>query len=342
MINILTNVTLLNFAYKIIIPTLMLNFLVNKFSNNTSSISEKRISRKANPISFWMCIFHTLFIIILLYLYCKIELITIILNLCGLMIFFSIFVICFLQACIPTLKLQNRKLNYIETEIYLYISYFILLLFKEFPIIDLKQLLLSLYSNYFTIFQYIFIPLLLLKVFFICITIIYSCIILLKNFKIITKAVITKITFKINFKDNKLIQFLFSFNWYYYDFIIFTKYKQKHKHFKLLILFLDLIIAFIIDILVFFIYLLRLPIWTFTLILNLLFNYLLKLSNIDLSIFVFKWFRIIFIFSILVTYIIIKIYNLEIQPAILDIFELIATVILIPFIIEQISKSNKK
>ena len=341
MINILTNTTLLNFAYSIVFFTLILNFCINKISNTKNNVSKEKIERKANPISGWICIFHTLFIIILLILYLKIPIINTILNICCLMIFFSIFIICFLQACIPTLKQQNKNLNYIQTEIYLYCSCFTFLIIKNFSIIDSNHLLL-LYNNHFTLFQYLFIPLLLLKIFFICITITYSCIILLKNFKTILKKVIKKINLIINFKEKKFIQFIFSLDWYFYDFIIFTKYKQKHKQFNLFIFIIDFFIAIIIDTIIFFIYLLRIPIWTFTIILNLLFNFLLKLSNIDLSIFVFKWFRIIFIFSILITYIIIKIYNFEIEPSILDIFELIATVILIPFIIEQISKSNKK
>jgi len=336
MVDLITDNTLLNYLSIFITVVLIIHYIVPKFINKQDK-NKHIIKREVNSLKWWMAIIHIITLIIFIVLIFKIKILYNIIGLFCILWFTSMIFIYFIQVCIITIKLKNTELNNIEILSFLYFSYFALLIFNKSNGNYINELLILFNNTHPTAFQCFFILLLLIKIFFFCFFTLYSIFILAKDLKTLLVHIKNKINLKFKFDNNKLIKFLFSMDCYFYDFKFFEKYKT-HKLLIPILFCLDLIISIIVDVFTYCIYFLRFPIWLITIAIKYFYNILIKICNSNTALFVFKWFRIVIIISILITYIILKTYNLNINQPLMEIFELISTVILIPLILEQISK----
>jgi len=338
MIELITNNTLFNYLYILITIVLIINYVVTNFITKEDN-NKSTIKREANPLKWWMGIIHISTLIIFIVLIFKIQILHTIMGILSFLCFLSMILIYFIQVCSISIKLKNKELNNIEILSFLYFPYLALLVFNKSNGNNINELLILFNNTYPTTFQCFFIFALLIKVFFLCFFTLYSIFILLKDLKTLLVYIKNKLDVKFQIYNNIFIKFLFSMDWYFYDFKFYEKYK-KYKLLIPLLFFLDLIISIIVDIFTFYIYILRFPIWILTIGIKYFYNILVKICNSNIALFVFKWFRIVLIISILITYIILKTYNLNIKQPLMEIFELISTVILIPLILEQVSKLN--
>ena len=309
----------------------------------TSIIENKDVkstNRKVNDVKRWMLIIHLIFHIICIILILKIELIFRFILILCIPLYISILSTLLIEILKNVRKIRKEEFNELEINSFLLFSYFTLLIFNKDMQNILKNSLIALGDTHHTIFECLALSLLVLKVFFISFFALYGTLMIIKNIII----VLNKISIKLNlrFKLLKYIEkFFINDDWYFYDFMLLNKYK-KIKFLIPLLFIADLIILIICDIFIFLMYFIRYPILSIIIIVKYVYKFLNSIRNLNIAYFTFKWFRIMIIFSIIVTYIILKMFNINISQNIMDIFELISTVILIPLILEQIFNIREK
>lgn len=316
---------------------LTFRYIVRGFTKDKEA---KTTERKVNNVKSWMLIIHLIVFIICIILIFKIEIVFIFVSILCIPLYISILIIYFIQIVKNVRQVKGKEWNEFEINSFLSFSYFALLVFNENMQNNLKSFLITLEDNYQIIFECFALTMLVLKVFFISFFSLYGILIMIRNIGMIINKIFIK--FNLHFKILKKIEkFFINNDWYFYNFILLNKYKKL----KFLIPFLfiiDLIVLIICDMFVFLMYFIRCPILTIIIIVKYVYRFLKNIRDLNISFFTFKWFRIMIIFSIIFAYVILKLFNVNISQNVMDIFELISTVILIPLIFEQIFNIKEK
>lgn len=325
-----------NISYKYLFYSIsiafLLRYIVTDFilANKKSKIE----NRKVNTIEGWMAIPHLTVLIICIILIVKVKTIYNFIAILCIPLYISILIIYFLQIIENVKQVKDREFNELEINSFLSFSLFILLVFTEKSQEFFKEFLQILEGAHPTFFQCFALIVLVLKTFFVSFFTLYSILIIIKNFKIIMNKILTKLNIKFNLYS-KISNFFLNNDWYFYDFVLLKKYK-KIKILIPILFIVDLTVLIICDIFTFLMYFIRYPILTLMVLFKYVCKFLKNIENLNISLFTFKWFRIMIIFSITLTYVMLKLFSINILPNIMDIFELISTVILIPLIFEQI------
>ena len=330
-----------DFSIKFLIILIGIVQLLHIFINNNIEDKESDVkNNKVHTIKPWMLIMHLIVLTGIFILILKIKILLNLITLLCIPFYISILIMCFIQIIKNVKKIRKEEFTEFETNSFLYFSYLVLLFFNKKIQGELENYLVLLQNNHQTIFECTTLILLFFKTFFLSFFGLYALLMIIRYFKKIINKLFSRV--HINFKFFKKIYNLFTNDeLYIYDFVLFNKYKKI----KFLIPFLfviDLTILIIYDILFILIFFIRYPIGIVIVIFRYINKFFNNITTLNISIFTFKWFRIMIIFSISFTYIILKILKINISQNIMDIFELISTVILIPLIFEQLFSNKEK
>ena len=330
-----------DFSIKFLIILIGIVQLLHIFINNNIEDKGSDVkNNKVHTIKPWMLIMHLIVLTGIFILILKIKILLNLITLLCIPFYISILIMCFIQIIKNVKKIRKEEFTEFETNSFLYFSYLVLLFFNKKIQGELENYLVLLQNNHQTIFECTTLILLFFKTFFLSFFGLYALLMIIRYFKKIINKLFSRV--HINFKFFKKIYNLFTNDeLYIYDFALFNKYKKI----KFLIPFLfviDLTILIIYDILFILIFFIRYPIGIVIVIFRYINKFFNNITTLNISIFTFKWFRIMIIFSISFTYIILKILKINISQNIMDIFELISTVILIPLIFEQLFSNKEK
>ena len=308
--------------------------------NNVKSKESNEKNRKDNTVKLWMLIVHLIVLISIVISIFKIKEVLYIIQLLCIPFYIAIFIMCFIQIFKNVKRVKKEEFNEFEINSFLYFSYFVLIVFDENNQNVLENFLEVLQNNNQTIFECLVLVLLFLKIFFISFFGLYAILIIIRNMEKIVSKILDKVHF-----HSKILQNIYFFftndDWYFYNFALLNKYK-KIKFLIPFLFIMDIIILIVCDIYAFLMYFIKNPIWAIIIIFRYIYRFLNNIKNLNIATFTFKWFRIMIIFSISFEYIILKILKINVSQNIMDIFEIISTVILIPLIFEQLSSNKEK
>lgn len=331
-----------DFSIKFLLILIGIAQLLRIFTaNNIEDKESNERNKKVNTINYWMLIIHLIVITCIFISILKIKVFFILIKLLCIPFYISIIIMCFIQIIKNVKKVKEKELNEFEINSFLYFSYSVLLVFNKNIQNELKNSLVILQNNHQIIFECIALVLLFFKTFFISFFGLYAILMIIRYIEKIICKLFGRVHFNFKLLKNVYDFFTNNDNWYFYDFVLLNKYKKI----KLLIPFLfiiDLVILIICDIFYILMYLIKYPIWSIIIIFRYINRFFNNITNLNMAIFAFKWFRIMIIFSISFTYIILKILKINISQNIMDIYELISTVILIPLIFEQLFSNKEK
>lgn len=342
MLELITNKAIFEFLFNFITITLISHhIIITIVDEKKSKEDEEKTESNSTSLRTWMGIMHLFSTIICIILIFKIPIFYKIFQILAIIFYISLLMLYFIQICFTSGIRKNTELNGIEIKSYLYFSSLFLLLINNSNTTRIYEILYLFSKNYSELFKNIFIIILLVEIFFFIFIVLYCLFIILKDIKALLLFIKKKIKINLNLKNNRLVKFIYGTEMYYYDFYFYMKFRNK-KILKIIFFCIDLVILIFMTFLSFLIWIIRFPLFTLTTFLKLIYYIIIRIVNTDTSLFVFKWFRIILIISILITYIILKINSLEISASTIEIFELISTVILIPLIWEQLSEIREK
>ena len=300
----------------------------------------KKQNRNINKVKHWMLIIHAVAFIIDIVLIFIIKPIFNLFQILCIIFNISIIIVCFIQIIKNVKSIKIKEFSKFEINSFLIFSYFIILVFNKEIINALRNALMILEVNHLTFYECLTLILLIIKVFFISFFGLYGMLIIIRNIGQVFSKFLEKLKYKPKF-FKKIYDYIISDDMYFYDFVLLNKYKKIKVLIPLLFI-VDLIILMICDMLIFFIFLIKYPILAIAIIIRYIHNFLCDIKNLNIASFTFKWFRIMIIFSITFTYIVLKLFKMNISSNIMEIFELISTVILIPLIFDQLFKFKEK
>lgn len=330
-----------SFSFKVLLILIAIAQLLRIFVvNDVKKKEANEKNRKDDTLKLWMVIIHFIVIISIGISIFKIKEVFYIIQILCIPFYISIVIMYFIQIVKNVKRVKKEEFNEFEINSFLYFSYFALIVFDENSRNVLENALGVLQNNNQTIFECLALVLLFSKIFFISFFGLYAILIIIRNIEKIVNNILEKVHF--HSKILKNIYFFFTNDvWYFYNFALLNKYK-KIKFLIPFLFIIDTIILIVCDIFAFIMYFIKYPILAIIIIFKYIYRLLNNIKNLNIATFTFKWFRIMIIFSISFEYIILKILKINVSQNIMDIFEIISTVILIPLIFEQLSTNKEK
>lgn len=314
--------------------------LQNKMNSPYEGENSNKQNRNIYKVKYWILIIHLIAFIIIGFLIFYINSLSHIFKILVILFFITIIISCFILIIKNVKNVSKSEFGNFEIDLFLNFAYFVVIVFYSDIKKNLQDTLIIIENNHMVLFECITLTLLILKVFFIVFLGLYGMLIIIKNIGIIFSKIKNKIKYK-----SRLLKSIYNYliidDLYFYDFVLLNRYKNIKVLLPLLFI-IDLIVLMVCDMLMLFIFFIKYPILALIILIKNLHNYLCAIKNLSIASFAFKWFRIIIIFSITFTYIIIKVLKINISSSIMDIFEFISTVILIPLILDQLLKFKEK
>ena len=247
------------------------------------------------------------------------------------------------------LELRDNNINMFEA-----CAFFILPIFciNFIKIQSIKETLENLMNIILIYNKFIYDVIIVITLLFVCFMYLFFTLVtvyfFIDNIKFFLKWISNR--YNIEVKDEKIIEKFMKIN---LDIMFKCKLTNKYimwcekhsKYFKLFIIIsilLDFVLIITKQLIVMLLELIK---YMLTFVIYIYINikrYILNLFKASLTEFIYKWFRIIIILSIVITYSILQLNQIVIEESVMNIFELVATVILIPLVFEQIGNIKKR